>query len=112
MDGAVVEVEDHAFAEEVSEGNGLGEYRAAIAVFAGQQASAVPGGEPPELEFLGLHCLFKTLRQRDFVEKPVSCCGVGHVFRAVREEDTLHQRVAIPVLRTGELVKVCGIVLT
>lgn len=76
----------------------------AVAVLANEGAGVVGiDDQLPALEGLRRHGLFIPLRQRDFVQQPVSPPCVRNMLGPVREQHGAIERVPIPVFGAGEL---------
>ena len=106
QDGVVGEPQGDAGGREVGEGDVFAVDGPAIAVAAGQRGAAPVNVERPDLKRLGFDCRLAPLRQRDFVEQPVSARLIGNVFCAVGIDDSAIEAVAVPVLAACKQVQI------
>ena len=105
MDGIVAEIQADFLKREVGECDLLAENVVAVAVVASEHRRVLVeiNREFPELKFFARNALVMTLRQSDFVKKPISAACVGNVFCAVGEKYAAVDAVAIPLLGACEL---------
>ena len=108
MDGIVAEIQADFLKREVCEFDLLAENDVAVAVVASEHRRVLVeiNREFPELEFFARNALVMTLRQSDFIKKPISAACVGNVFCAVGEKYATIDTVAIPLLGACELPQV------
>src|SRR5271165_732594 len=107
VDDVVHEIEGDFVERKIGELDLLRKHGAAIAVLTRELGRAVGSDfQRPHLKLLGCDAFVVGLDQRDFVQQPISLCGVGDILCAVGEGDPAIDPVAIPVFAAGELAQV------